>query len=90
MKKGGIPHGDTAFWQAKSEQQSATIACGAASGTSVALLQVDIRRDGKPKAAKIDFNRRSVLQKAFINEKFELIDLEHVIGIFRLIQSHGQ
>ena len=44
----------------------------------------------KPVITEIDFDGLGFFKKTFVNNVCKTINIQHIIRIFRLIQSHGQ
>lgn len=64
--------------------------CAAASACGIAGAEVDARINFKPVSQKIDFYGLRFLIELFFHDKLKTIYIEHIIVVFRLIQSHCQ
>jgi hypothetical protein len=62
----------------------------AAAGTSAAGTEVDGTVDLESVLLKIHLDGLHFLHEIFVDHVGESLDFIHVIGVFRLIQSHGQ
>jgi len=61
-----------------------------ASGRRIAGLKIEAAIELKAVYQIVDFDRLGFIHKIFINNIFESVNFKCLVGIFWLIQSHGQ
>jgi hypothetical protein len=70
--------------------QSAAGSRRATSGTRTAGAEIDGAREPEADIDKIHFDRLHFFDEIFVNDVLKPLDVEDLVGIFRLIQSQGQ
>jgi hypothetical protein len=63
---------------------------GSAAGATAAGTEIHGAVDFESVLVKIDLDGLHLLHEAFVDHVGESFDFEHVVSVFRLIQSHGQ
>jgi hypothetical protein len=69
---------------------SAGTGIAAATRTTRVRLQFDVRRNAETDLFKVNFNGGGLFHKFLIDNILKTIDIEDIIRLFRLIQSHGK
>jgi hypothetical protein len=58
--------------------------------TPAGRAEIDAGVDAEPIAHEINADGFGFLIKFFVDDKLETVDVENIVGVARLIQSHGQ
>jgi hypothetical protein len=54
------------------------------------LAEFEARADPEPVSHEVDFDGFNLLVKIFVQDELKAVHVEHIVGLFWLIQSHRQ